>query len=304
MTATPGAAAPGAPAVSPATTRPKARPNPLRRLANRAGGAEALTGILIMVALVLIAILAPVIAPHDPEAIDSSRVFAPPDLAHPFGSDALGRDVFSRVLYAFRVSLSVAIGSVALAFLIAVPLGLLSGYSGGWVDSIIMRPLDLLLALPALLLAITLIAIVGPGALVALIAIAIIYLPIVARVTRGSVLVTKGLPYVDGARSRGVSELTLLRRHVLPNSMGPALIQGTVLIAFAIQVEAALSFLGLGAQPPTPSLGVMLNEGRDVLTLAPWVEVFPGLAIVITVLAFTLIGDGLRRRLDPRGVAR
>jgi peptide/nickel transport system permease protein len=139
---------------------------------------------------------------------------------------------------------------------------------------------------------------------VALIAIALIYLPIVARVVRGSVLIVKGLPYVDGARARGVTEFTLLRRHVLPNSMGPALIQGTVLIAFAIQIEAALSFLGLGAQPPTPSLGVMLNEGRDVLTLAPWVTVFPGLAIAVTVLAFTLIGDGLRRRLDPRGVAR
>jgi peptide/nickel transport system permease protein len=212
--------------------------------------------------------------------------------------------VLSRVIYAFRVSLAVAIGSVALAFVIAVPLGLISGFSGGWLDTIIMRPLDLLLALPALLLAITLIAIVGPGASVALIAIGIIYLPIIARVVRGSVLVTKGLPYVDGARSRGVSEFTLLRRHILPNSIGPALIQGTVLIAFAIQIEAALSFLGLGAQPPTPSLGVMLNEGRDVLTLAPWVEVFPGIAIAITVLAFMLVGDGLRRRLDPGGVAR
>jgi peptide/nickel transport system permease protein len=280
------------------------RPSVLRRLSRHAGGGEALLGILIMLSLVAIAVLAPVLAPYDPEAIDSTRVLAPPDLAHPFGSDALGRDVLSRVLYAFRVSLGVAIGAVVLAFLIAVPLGLLSGFSGGWVDTLIMRPLDLLLALPALLLAITLIAIIGPGALVALIAIALIYLPIVARVVRGSVLVTKGLPYVDGARSRGVSEATLLRRHILPNSMGPALIQGTVLVAFAIQIEAALSFLGLGAQPPTPSLGVMLNEGRDVLTLAPWMEIFPGVAIAITVLAFTLIGDGLRRRLDPRGMAR
>ena len=284
------------------TVRPKA--GRVKRLARRAGGGEALTGIIIMVFLVAIAVFAPFIAPHDPEAIDSSRILAPPNLEYPFGSDALGRDVLSRVIYAFRVSLSVAIGSVALAFLIAVPLGLLSGYRGGWVDTIVMRPLDLLLALPALLMAITFIAIIGPGASVALIAIALIYLPIVARVVRGSVLVTKGLPYVDGARSRGASEFTLLRRHILPNSMGPALIQGTVLIAFAIQIEAALSFLGLGAQPPTPSLGVMLNEGRDVLTLAPWVTIFPGLAIAITVLAFTLIGDGLRRRLDPRGMAR
>jgi peptide/nickel transport system permease protein len=280
------------------------RLGPARRLARRAGGGEALVGIAIMLALVAVAVLAPWIAPHDPEAIDSSRVLGSPTWDHPFGSDALGRDVLSRVLYAFRVSIAVAIGSVALAFVIAVPLGLLSGFSGGWVDTVIMRPLDLLLALPALLLAITLIAIVGPGAAVALIAIGIIYLPIIARVVRGSVLVVKGQPYVDGARSRGLSELSVLRRHVLPNSMGPALIQGTVLIAFAIQIEAALSFLGLGAQPPTPSLGVMLNEGRDVLTLAPWVEIFPGIAIAITVLAFTLIGDGLRRRLDPAGMAR
>ena len=285
-------------------TRTPAKRGYLHRLARRAGGGEALTGIVILVGLVAIAIFAPVIAPHDPEAIDSSRILGAPTFEYPFGSDALGRDVLSRTIYAFRVSLAVAMGSVTLAFLIAVPLGLLSGYRGGWVDTIVMRPLDLLLALPALLMAITFIAIIGPGAQVALIAIALIYLPIVARVVRGSVLVTKGLPYVDGARSRGASELTLLRRHILPNSMGPALIQGTVLIAFAIQIEAALSFLGLGAQPPTPSLGVMLNEGRDVLTLAPWVTVFPGLAIAITVLAFTLIGDGLRRRLDPRGVAR
>lgn len=280
------------------------QPGRIRRLARRAGGGEALVGIAILMGLFAIAIFAPVLAPHDPEAINSDRILAGPNLEHPFGSDALGRDVLSRVIYAFRVSLIVAIGSVALAFLIAVPLGLLAGFSGGWVDSVVMRPLDLLLALPALLLAITFIAIIGPGAQVALIAIALIYLPIVARVMRGSVLGVKGLPYVDGARARGVSEFALLRRHVLPNSMGPALIQGTVLIAFAIQIEAALSFLGLGAQPPTPSLGVMLNEGRDVLTLAPWVTVFAGLAIVITVLAFTLMGDGLRRRLDPRGVAR
>lgn len=282
----------------------RAAPGPIRRLARRVGGGEALLGIVVMLMLVAIAVLAPWIAPHDPEAIDSTRILAPPTWDHPFGSDALGRDVLSRVIFAFRVSLAVAIGSVALAFVIALPLGLLSGFSGGWVDTIIMRPLDLLLALPALLLAITLIAIIGPGASVALIAIGIIYLPIIARVVRGSVLITKGLPYVDGARARGVSEFSLLRRHILPNSMGPALIQGTVLIAFAIQIEAALSFLGLGAQPPTPSLGVMLNEGRDVLTLAPWVEIFPGIAIAITVLAFMLIGDGLRRRLDPRGVAR
>jgi peptide/nickel transport system permease protein len=254
--------------------------------------------------LIVLAVLAPVIAPHDPEAINSDLILAPPNLQHPFGSDSLGRDVLSRVLYAFRVSLLVAIGSVTVAFAVGAPIGLLAGFRGGWIDGLLMRPLDLLLALPALLLAVAMIAIVGPGALIALLAISIIYLPIIARVIRSSVLVVREQPYVDGARARGASELSLAIRHVLPNSLGPALVQGTVLMGFAIQIEAALSFLGLGAQPPTPSLGIMLSDGRDVLTLAPWVEVFPGLALALVVLGFNLVGDGLRRRLDPRGVAR
>jgi peptide/nickel transport system permease protein len=201
------------------------------------------------------------------------------------------------------VSLLVAIGSVSVAFAVGAPIGLLAGFRGGWVDGLLMRPLDLLLALPALLLAVAMIAIVGPGALIALLAISIIYLPIIARVIRSSVLVVRELPYVDGARARGASELSVAVRHVLPNSLGPALVQA-MLMGFAIQIEAALSFLGLGAQPPTPSLGIMLSDGRDVITLAPWVEIFPGLALAVVVLGFNLVGDGLRRRLDPRGMAR
>ncbi|HLO35240.1 MAG TPA: ABC transporter permease [Candidatus Deferrimicrobium sp.] len=275
----------------------------LRRLSRSVGGGEALAGLILLGLLLGLAILAPLIAPHDPEAIETGRVLGRPDAVHPFGSDALGRDVLSRVLFAFRVSLAVAVGSVGLAFAIGAPIGLIAGFRGGWVETLLMRPLDLLLALPALLLAVALIAIVGPGALVTLLAIAVIYLPILARVVRGATLIVKGLPYVDGARARGVSEIGVMVRHVLPNAIGPAIVQATVLMGFAIQIEAALSFLGLGAQPPTPSLGIMLNEGRDVLTLAPWVEIFPGLAIAVTVLAFNLVGDGLRRRLDPRRVA-
>lgn len=290
-------------AIAPAPGRGAVRGS-VRRLARRVGGAEALAGIVMLTILIGIAVFAPLISPHDPEAIETGRVLGPPDAVHPFGSDALGRDVLSRVLHAFRVTLTVAIGSVALAFAVGAPIGLVAGFRGGWVDTLLMRPIDLLLALPALLLAVALIAIVGPGALVTLVAIAVIYLPILARVVRGAALVVKGLPYVDGARSRGVSELGVMVRHVLPNSLGPAIVQATVLMGFAIQIEAALSFLGLGAQPPTPSLGIMLNEGRDVLTLAPWVEIFPGLAIAVTVLAFNLVGDGLRRRLDPRGISR
>ena len=259
-------------------------------------------GFGILTALALIAMFAPVLAPHDPNAIDASRILAKPDLAHPFGSDALGRDVLSRVIFAYRVSLGVAVGSTLLAFVVGVPLGLYAGYHGGWVDTAIMRPIDMVLALPAMLLAVALIAIIGPGSNVALLAIAVIYLPILARVVRSSTLVVTAQTYIEAARARGTRSRTIIARHVFPNAVGPAIVQATILMGFALQIEAALSFLGLGAQPPTSSLGVMLADGRDVLTQAPWVEVFPGLAIAITVLAFNFFGDGLRARLDPTGV--
>ncbi|HMI68812.1 MAG TPA: ABC transporter permease [Solirubrobacteraceae bacterium] len=278
------------------------RASRVRRLERVLGGRAALIGAGILAALVLLAVFAPLIAPHDPEQIDSARVLAGPDLSHPFGSDQLGRDVLSRVLFALRTSLGVAIGSVALAMLIGIPLGLLAGYRGGWVDSLIMRPIDLLLALPALLLAVSLIAILGEGSLVALVAIAIIYLPILARVVRSSAIVVRERPYVTAARARGATPLAVMRRHVLPNAIGPALVQATVLMGFAIQIEAALAFLGLGAQPPTPSLGLMLLDGYQVLQQAAWVDIFPGLAIALAVISFFLIGDGLRRVYDPYGV--
>jgi len=261
-------------------------------------------GFAILVALVAIAVFAPLIAPHDPNAIDASRILGPPDLAHPFGTDDLGRDVLSRVIFAYRVSLGVAVGSTLLAFLVGVPLGLYAGYHGGWVDTLIMRPIDMVLALPALLLAVALIAIIGPGSNVALLAIAVIYMPILARVIRSSTLVVASQTYIEAARARGTPSQRIITRHVLPNAIGPAIVQATILMGFALQIEAALSFLGLGAQPPTSSLGVMLADGRDFLTQAPWLEIFPGVAIAITVLAFTFVGDGLRARLDPRGVTR
>jgi peptide/nickel transport system permease protein len=259
-------------------------------------------GFGILTALAVVAIFAPLLAPHDPNAIDVSRILSPPDLAHPFGSDALGRDVLSRVLFAFRVSLGVAVGSTLLAFLVGVPLGLYAGYHGGWADTAIMRPIDMVLALPAMLLAVALIAIIGPGSNIATLAIAVIYTPILARVVRSSTLVVVAQAYIEAARARGTRARAIIALHVLPNALGPAIVQATILMGFALQIEAALSFLGLGAQPPTSSLGVMLADGRDVLTQAPWVEVFPGLAIAITVLAFNLFGDGLRSRLDPTGV--
>ncbi|CAN5199862.1 ABC transporter permease [soil metagenome] len=274
------------------------------RLSRLLGGTEGVFGWGILLLLVLVAIFAPVLAPHSTEEIASGSIFAAPDASHPFGSDDLGRDVFSRVLFGYRASLSIAIGAVLVALVVAVPIGVISGYVGGTVDLILMRAIDLLLAFPALLLAISLIAILGPGNVVALIAIAVIYMPILARVMRSSALVVRNQPYVLGARTRGASHLSIVLGHVLPNSIGPVLVQASVLTAFAIIIEAALSFLGLGAQPPTPELGLMLAEGSDFITQAPWVVLAPAGALAISVLAFNLIGSGLRQSFDPNQLAQ
>ncbi len=262
-----------------------------------------ITGGMMLVVLALLAIAAPLVAPHDPEAVEVHRVLGAPDLQHLFGSDVLGRDVLSRVIYALRVSLLVSISAVIASLVIAVPLGLLAGYFGSWIDTTISRTVDMILVLPAMLLAITFIAILGPGSVVATLAIAVIYLPILARVMRASTLVITRNDYVVGSRARGASHWRIIIQHVAPNALGPVIVQASVLSAFALQLEAGLSFLGLGVQPPTPSLGGMLADGRDVLSQAPWVEIFPGLAIVVAVLAFSLLGEGLRRAFDPRGVA-
>jgi peptide/nickel transport system permease protein len=273
------------------------------RTSRALGGWRGLTGVAVLATLALLAVLAPLIAPHSPDAIDPDLVLGHPSWSHPLGSDALGRDVLSRVMFAYRTSLAVAIGSVLLALVVGIPLGLVAGYFRGWVDAALMRPVDLLLALPAMLLAISLVAIVGPGTSVLVLAIAIIYLPILARVMRGSALAVTAEPYVLGSRARGASHAAVLFRHVLPNAIGPVVVQASVLCGFAIQIEAALSFLGLGARPPTATLGLMLADGYQVLQQAWWADVFPGIAIAVTVLAFNFLGDGLRARLDPRGVS-
>jgi peptide/nickel transport system permease protein len=262
-----------------------------------------IAGLGILIALAIVAIAAPMIAPHDPETVVVERVLGAPTWDHPFGSDVLGRDVLSRVLFGLRASLLVSLSAVFVSTMIAVPLGLLAGYFGRWVDTTISRALDMILVLPAMLMAITFIAILGPGSTVAALAIAVIYLPILARVMRASTLVVTRNDYVAGARSRGASHLQVLIGHVAPNALGPVIVQASVLSAFAIQLEAGLSFLGLGTQPPTPSLGGMLADGRDVLIQAPWVEIFPGLAVVVAVLGFTFLGEGIRRAFDPQGVA-
>ena len=275
----------------------------VRKLRNRTRWSTATTvGAVIFLILALAAVGAPLLAPHDPEAVVVSEVLGAPSAAHPFGSDVLGRDVLSRVMYGLRVSLVVALSAVAIAALLAVPLGLLAGYFGGWADTVISRSLDMVLIVPALLLAITFIAILGPGTTVAALAIAIIYLPILARVMRTSTLVVTRNEYVIGSRARGCSHAWVLLRHVMPNALAPVIVQASILVAFALQLEAALSFLGLGTQPPTPSLGGMLSDGRDVLRQAPWVEIYPGVAIALAVLSFTLLGEGLRKAFDPKKV--
>ena len=259
----------------------------------------ALAGLGLVGALVLAALCAPAILPGSPTAIAKDHALRGPTLGEPFGMDDLGRSVLSRVVHAYRVSLGVAVGSVALALLIGGPLGLIAGYAEGVPDQLIMRPLDVLMAFPAILLAIALMSLFGTGAALVSISLAVVYTPVVARVVRAAVIAAKVEVYVDGARALGATVPRLVLGHILPNAATPILVQASVLMAIAILVEASLSFLGVGVRPPTPSLGLMLADGRSFMLQAPWMVVFPGLAIMLAVLGFNMMADGLRDWLDP-----
>lgn len=265
----------------------------------------ALSGLLVVGGLALLALVAPMVLPGSPTEIAKDLAMHGPTVAEPFGMDDLGRSVLSRVVHAYRVSLGVALVSVALALVIGGPLGLVAGYLEGVPDQLIMRPLDVLMAFPAILLAIALMSVFGTGVVLVSLALAVVYLPIVARVVRAAVLAAKVEIYVDGARALGATGPRLILCHILPNAVTPILVQASVLMAIAILVEASLSFLGVGVRPPTPSLGLMLADGRGFMLQAPWMVVFPGLAIMIAVLGFNMMADGLRDWLDPqRGVGR
>jgi peptide/nickel transport system permease protein len=264
----------------------------------------ALGGLVIVVGLVALALLAPAVLPGSPTEIARAAALRSPTLGEPFGMDDLGRSVLSRVVHGYRVSLGVAVASVVLALAAGAPLGLLAGYAEGLVDQLIMRPLDVLMAFPAILLAIALMSVFGTGVGLVSLALAIVYTPIVARVVRAAVLATKAEVYVEGARAVGATARRLVVRHILPNCVTPVLVQASVLMAIAILIEAALSFLGVGVRPPTPSLGLMLADGRSFMLQAPWVVVFPGLAIVAAVLGFNMMADGLRDWLDPQTAGR
>ena len=224
----------------------------------------------------------------------------PPSGAHWFGTDELGRDVFSRVLVATQASMRVAVVSVAFAVVVGVTIGVVSGYRGGWLDTVFMRVVDVMFAFPVLLLALAVVAVLGPGVTTTILAIGIVYTPIFARVARASTLSVRVEPYVSVSRSMGTGHLYILGRHILPNIAGPLVVQTSLSLAFAILSEAALSFLGLGIQPPQPSLGRMIFDSQGFVTMAWWMAVFPGAAIFVAVLAFNLLGDGLRDVLDPK----
>jgi len=263
-------------------------------------GRVALLGLVIVGALAAAAAVAPLLPLGSPTAISRAHALHAPTAAEPFGRDDLGRSVLSRVIHAYRVSLGVAVSAALLALLVGGPLGLVAGYAEGLADQLIMRPLDVLMAFPAILLAIALMSVFGTGALLVSVALAIVYTPVVARVVRAAVVATKVEVYVDGARALGATAPRLLLTHIVPNAATPVLVQASVLMAIGILIEAALSFLGVGVRPPTPSLGLMLADGRGFMLQAPWMVVFPGLAIMLAVLGFNMLADGLRDWLDPQ----
>ena len=260
----------------------------------------ALVGGLIIVLFVLVAVFADWLAPYEPNKVTLSQRFLPPSAEHWFGTDNLGRDILSRVIYGARISLWVGILTVGLATLIGVPAGLLAGYRRGTVDAVFMRLVDVFLAFPVIILAIAIVAVRGPGLVNVMLALVAVYWTTYARVTRGVTLVLREEEYMVAARSTGVPAARVMWRHLLPNTMAPILVIATLGLGNAILAEAALSFLGLGIQPPEASWGSMLNFGMQFMRDDPWLTLFPGLAIFLTVLGFNLVGDGLRDAMDPR----
>jgi peptide/nickel transport system permease protein len=284
----------GPPSLKPARPRWRETVGLLARNPTAAGSA------VVLLLIILIAIFDDQLAPQGANEISVADRLQAPSWDHPFGTDDLGRDIMSRIILGASVSLRVGFLAVGIALVVGSLIGLLAGFYGTWIDDVLMRFMDMLFAFPAVLLAIAVLAVRGPGSGNTALAIAIVYVPIFARVTRASVLGVREEVYVRASRSVGASDLRLLTRHVLPNAAPPIIVQTSISLAFAVLAEAALSFLGLGTQPPNPSWGLMLAEGRGYIDLAWWIAFFPGMAIFVTVLCFNLLGDGLRDVLDPR----
>ncbi|HEV7298129.1 MAG TPA: ABC transporter permease [Tepidisphaeraceae bacterium] len=263
------------------------------------GNKLAIAGAVVIAVVTLLAMAAPIVSPYDPYAMDADAALAGPSAAHWFGADAFGRDILSRVIYGARTSLQVGLVSVAIALTAGTIIGLLAGYFGGWIDAILSRINDGLLAFPDILLALAIMAVLGASTRNVMIAIGIVYTPIFARIARGAVLQVRGQPFIEAARALGLRHGRIMLRHVLPNASAPLIVQTTLSLAFAILAEAALSFLGLGVEPDAPSWGVMLNDGKEWMELAWWIPVFPGLAITLAVFSLNVVGDALRDAFDP-----
>lgn len=262
---------------------------------------KALLGLAIVIVLAVVAVFGPVLTPYDPEA-DDYMFFAAPSADHLLGTDSFGRDILSRMMAGTQVSFTVGISVALLSMAVGVTLGLIAGYFGGWLDSVIMRFMDLLWAFPEIILAVGMVAVFGAGIRNIIIAIAIAYIDDFARVVRAEVLRLREEEYTLAARASGASHGRIMLRHILPNTVAPIIVQATFAVGLGILAEASLTFLGLGVSPSTPTWGLILNEGRDFIRQAWWISVFPGLAIMITVLGLNLLGDGLRDTLDVRGV--
>jgi peptide/nickel transport system permease protein len=280
-----------------AVIRPRERSRAWRKMRANRGS---VVGLAIILCFAILAITAPILPIPDPLATSWSALRKAPSAAHWMGTDDLGRDILSRMIWGARASLVAGVISVAIAVAIGVPFGLLSGYFGGWVDQIIQRVTEALLAMPFLITAIALAAFLGPSLTNAMIAIGLSAMPIFVRLTRGQVLAVKTEDYVEGARSVGLGHIDIMTRYILPNVFAPIIVQATLTVATAIIAEASLSFLGLGQQAPAPSWGSMLNVAKNFLSQAPWMAMWPGAAIFLVVIGFNLLGDGLRDALDPR----
>lgn len=275
-------------------------PAPRGMLAKLVADRRSAAGLLLVGLAVVMALAAPLIATHDPNSPDFIEILSPPSANHLFGTDDLGRDTFSRIVYGARASILVGVLSVVAAFILGTVTGLVAGFFGKWVDALIMRVMDVIFAFPSILLALAITAVLGPSLTNAVLAIAVVNLPVFARIARAQTLVVARLDFVEASRSIGAGKPRILFRTILPNILTPVIVQGSLLFASAIITESYLSFLGLGVQPPTPTWGNMLRSAIGFLDLAPWLACFPGLAIFLTVLGFNLLGDGLRDKLDPR----
>jgi peptide/nickel transport system permease protein len=292
--------APGVDSTTPIQLEARRSRPPLLDVARRfAGNRLAVAGMVIVVILLVTAVFAHWLAPMDPAVQTLADKRTPPGATYLLGSDEFGRDILSRVIFGTRVALYVAVVAVALALVVGVLIGLVSGYVGGWVDGILMRAIDILLAFPYLLLAIAVVSALGTGVQNTTLAVGIWAMPGFARLTRSQVLTLKNREFVTAARSIGVPVVRLVWSHILPNCIAPVIVFASLYMANAILLEAALSFLGLGVQPPQPSWGLMVSSGRDFLRIAPHIATIPGLAIMVAVLGFNLLGDGLRDALDP-----